>query len=58
MSNEKTISNNHEILFVYDAKMCNPNGDPDNENKPRMDVDREMSLPTLKGGVSYPVLKL
>lgn len=44
MSNEKTISNNHEILFVYDAKMCNPNGDPDNENKPRMDVDREINL--------------
>ena len=44
MSNDKTISNNHEILFVYDAKMCNPNGDPDNENKPRMDVDRELNL--------------
>ncbi len=44
MSNEKNISNNHEILFVYDAKMCNPNGDPDNENKPRMDVDREINL--------------
>ena len=28
---------NSEILFIYDAKMCNPNGDPDNENKPRMD---------------------
>lgn len=44
MSNGKNISNNHEILFVYDAKMCNPNGDPDNENKPRMDVDREINL--------------
>ena len=39
-----TIANNHEILFVYDAKMCNPNGDPDNENKPRMDSDREINL--------------
>lgn len=39
-----TIANNHEILFVYDAKMCNPNGDPDNENKPRMDIDREINL--------------
>jgi len=39
-----TIANNHEILFVYDAKMCNPNGDPDNENKPRMDTDREINL--------------
>jgi CRISPR-associated protein Csh2 len=25
-----------EILFFYDARMCNPNGDP-NENKPRFD---------------------
>ncbi len=26
-----------ELLFLYDAKMANPNGDPDEENKPRMD---------------------
>ena len=31
------IKNNSEILFLYDAQMCNPNGDMDNENKPRMD---------------------
>lgn len=30
-------SKNSEILFIYDAKMCNPNGDPDDENKPRRD---------------------
>jgi len=42
--NKETIKNNHEVLFIYDAKMCNPNGDPDNENKPRMDYDREMNL--------------
>ena len=29
--------NNSEILFLYEAKLCNPNGDPDEENKPRMD---------------------
>jgi len=28
---------NSEILFVYEAKLCNPNGDPDDENKPRID---------------------
>ncbi|AGB03159.1 CRISPR-associated protein Cas7/Csh2, subtype I-B/HMARI [Methanoregula formicica SMSP] len=44
MTEKVTIANNHEILFVYDAKMCNPNGDPDNENKPRMDPDREINL--------------
>jgi len=39
-----TIQNNSEILFIYDAKMCNPNGDPDDENKPRMDYDRYQNL--------------
>ncbi|MCS7245974.1 MAG: type I-B CRISPR-associated protein Cas7/Csh2 [candidate division WOR-3 bacterium] len=29
--------NNSEILLIYEAKYTNPNGDPDNENKPRMD---------------------
>lgn len=38
------IKNNSEILFIYDAKMCNPNGDPDDENKPRMDYDRNINL--------------
>jgi len=26
-----------DILYLYDAKLTNPNGDPDEENKPRMD---------------------
>lgn len=36
--------NNSEILYLYDAKLCNPNGDPDEENRPRMDYEREMNL--------------
>ncbi len=40
----KTIKNNSEVLFLYDAKMCNPNGDPDDENKPRMDYNRNINL--------------
>jgi CRISPR-associated protein Csh2 len=40
----KIIENNSEMLFIYDAKMCNPNGDPDDENKPRMDYNRNMNL--------------
>ncbi|MFB6273401.1 MAG: type I-B CRISPR-associated protein Cas7/Csh2 [Salinibacter sp.] len=28
---------NAELLFLYDAKDTNPNGDPDDENRPRMD---------------------
>ena len=35
---------NSEILFIYDAKMCNPNGDPDSENKPRMDWSTQRNL--------------
>lgn len=36
--------NNSDILFIYDAKMCNPNGDPDDENRPRMDYETETNL--------------
>ncbi|HON83864.1 MAG TPA: type I-B CRISPR-associated protein Cas7/Csh2 [Caldisericia bacterium] len=37
-------SKNSEILFIYDAKLCNPNGDPDDENKPRMDYETRKNL--------------
>ena len=36
MNDGKMLAKRSEILFFYDAKMCNPNGDPD-ENKPRLD---------------------
>ncbi|SHI17179.1 type I-B CRISPR-associated protein Cas7/Csh2 [Sporanaerobacter acetigenes] len=35
---------NNEILYLYDAKLTNPNGDPDEENRPRMDYQRDMNL--------------
>ena len=38
------VNNNSEILYLYEAKMCNPNGDPDNENKPRMDWATQRNL--------------
>ena len=31
----KTLSSRHEFLYLYDIKMGNPNGDPD-ENRPRV----------------------
>lgn len=40
------IKKNSEILFIYDAKGANPNGDMDNENKPRMDYDTNTNLVT------------
>jgi len=39
-----TIKNNSEILFLFDAKRTNPNGDMDNENKPRMDLETDTNL--------------
>lgn len=36
--------NNSEILYLYDAKLTNPNGDPDEENRPRMDYERDINL--------------
>ena len=38
--------NNSNILFLYDAKLSNPNGDPDEENRPRMDTERDINLVT------------
>ena len=38
------VTSNSDILFLYDAKLCNPNGDPDDENKPRMDYERSINL--------------
>jgi CRISPR-associated protein Csh2 len=31
-----TISQRSELLFLYDCKNCNPNGDPNNGNQPRL----------------------
>lgn len=38
------ITQNSDILFIYDAKGTNPNGDPDDENKPRMDYETSRNL--------------
>lgn len=40
------IKNSSDFLFVYEAIQCNPNGDPDQENKPRMDYDTSTNLVT------------
>jgi CRISPR-associated protein Csh2 len=41
-----TINNSSDFLFMYEASQCNPNGDPDQENKPRMDYDTKTNLVT------------
>ncbi len=35
----QSLTNRHEILFLYEARDCNPNGDPLDENRPRTDAD-------------------
>ena len=42
----KLIENSSDFMFIYDASQCNPNGDPDQENKPRMDYDTATNLVT------------
>ncbi|MCX7999259.1 MAG: type I CRISPR-associated protein Cas7, partial [Leptospiraceae bacterium] len=40
------IKNRSEILFLYDCKDANPNGDPLDENKPRIDEERGINIVT------------
>jgi CRISPR-associated protein Csh2 len=40
------VSHNSDFLFLFEASLCNPNGDPDQENKPRMDYDTDTNLVT------------
>ncbi len=46
MQNANTLSHNSDFLFLYEAIQCNPNGDIDQENKPRMDYDNKINLVT------------
>jgi CRISPR-associated protein Csh2 len=43
---KESIKNSSDFLFIYEAIQCNPNGDPDQENKPRMDYDTNTNLVT------------
>lgn len=38
------IKENSDFLFGFEALMTNPNGDPDQENKPRMDYETATAL--------------
>ncbi|HBT39536.1 MAG: CRISPR-associated protein, Csh2 family [Thermotoga sp. 50_1627] len=40
------MKNRSEILFLYDVKWANPNGDPLDENKPRIDEETERCIVT------------
>lgn len=43
---ENIIENRSEILFLYDVKDANPNGDPIDENKPRIDEETGINFVT------------
>ncbi len=38
------VKSNRDFLFLFEAVMSNPNGDPDQENKPRMDYETNTLL--------------
>jgi len=42
----KIVLNRSELVFLYDIKDANPNGDPMDENKPRIDEDTEVNIVT------------
>lgn len=43
---DNVIKNRVEILFLYDVNFANPNGDPVDENKPRIDEETGINIVT------------
>lgn len=41
-----TINNRSELIFLYDLKDANPNGDPLDSNKPRIDEETSINIVT------------
>ncbi len=41
-----TITNRYDFVFLYDVKDGNPNGDPDQANLPRVDIENQEGLVT------------
>lgn len=46
MATNEIIKNRSEIIFLYDIKDANPNGDPLDENKPRIDEETGINIVT------------
>lgn len=40
------VANRSELVFLYDIKDANPNGDPMDENRPRIDEETEINIVT------------
>src|SRR5438445_9888282 len=50
-AHDAVVTERHDIVLLFDATNCNPNGDPDTGNMPRLQPD------TLKGLVTDVCLK-
>lgn len=46
MTMNNVITNRSELLFIYDVTNANPNGDPLDENKPRIDEETGINIVT------------
>lgn len=43
---KEVLKNRYEIMCLVEAKMCNPNGDPDMGNRPRLDFETNIGIIT------------
>jgi CRISPR-associated protein Csh2 len=46
MEERRIVEERSEIVFIYDCKWINPNGDPLEENKPRVDIETGRNIVT------------
>ena len=46
MAEKNSIKNRFELVFLYDVRDANPNGDPDNSNMPRRDDETGQNIVT------------
>ena len=42
----KPINNRYDFVYLFDVKDGNPNGDPDQDNLPRVDIENQEGLIT------------
>lgn len=42
----EALKNRYDFILIYEAKNCNPNGDPDMDNRPRTDVETNLGIVT------------
>lgn len=46
MKMSEIVKNRSELIFLYDIENANPNGDPMDENRPRIDEETEINIVT------------